>query len=516
MDEMRRLRRDRWLQSQQQQQQNTRQEKDSSPARDMEDGQTASLYSSSALSKSKSDGTTSIINGGEEEEDCEIEVLHVKKAPLTLHSDSKRKRTDSPSTLSAAFGTTSTRSSSSSSRNEAIDLVSSDDEENDCHNTSTIHKKSMKRPRQSTRNPASGSKSSSTTSSQTIRETIIDTTSRSNTNTTVTLCTYNIWFGPAHPARRMAELSSLLSSKPPTLIGLQEVTPELRQELFPLLESIGYHMVCQPNLVRSTDYGVAIGILTTCGPIGGNGHGNGSVVPTTAQLVDSGYRPYSDSIMSRGLLWAHVFLNEQCSIIFTTTHLESFIPPHSYPLPDKENHKGTKRRATQICEARDFCLDYIELWNLDAAFMTGDLNWDDERKRSQGDDSVLLSVLNDGTKGDVVWKDAWLETRHGEEGYTYDSKKSPMLKGNLRRRFDRILSYTAETKQNGQERENSSRSNLKCESSALIGTEAIDGIVWKKEVPEWKYGKPSGKVNIQDRPVLPSDHYGVCATFGSK
>ena len=205
-------------------------------------------------------------------------------------------------------------------------------------------------------------------------------------------------------------------------------------------------------------------------------------------------------------IWAHVLLNEQCSVMFATTHLESFIPPHSYPLSDKKNHKGSKRRALQICEARDFCLHYTQRWNLNGAFVTGDLNWDDERKKSQGDDPALLSVINNEKK-ENSWRDAWLETRKkGEEGYTYDAKKNPMLRGNLRRRFDRILALDRTKK----------TLCIKCESFDLIGREAIDGLVWKKEVPEWKNEKPSGKIKIQDRAVLPSDHFGVCATFVSK
>ena len=528
MDEMRRLRRDRWLhsqrQSQRQRQQNTR----------IEDGLTSTGEIASSTNTSKSGSTTSTTSGSNSneskvphckdvEEEDEIAVLQVRKPPFILGSDSKQKqiRADSPSASTAFM-----------QKEAIIDLVSSEDEENEeiLIQTKYMNRK-RPRPRSRSHQPMSSSSSSSTSkipstllSRRTNEHTINLGNNTTGSSSTFTLCTYNIWFGPAHPARRMAQISSLLSQKPPTLIGLQEVTPTLRQDLFPLLESIGYHMICQPNLVMNTDYGLAIGILTTCSSStsSSNNDDDDDGGGQTAQLVDSGYHPYSDSIMNRGLLWAQVFLNEQCSILFTTTHLESFIPSHSYPLPDKENHNGSKRRVAQICEARDFCLDFVKRWNLDAAFVTGDLNWDDERKRSKGDDDVLLSVLNNNHENEgessvaSSWQDAWMEIQRGEEGYTYDSKKSPMLKGNLRRRFDRILSYFAANKENGQGKKGRGNSSkMKCESSVMIGTEAIDGIVWEKEVPEWKYGKPTGKVNIQNRPVLPSDHFGLSATFRS-
>jgi hypothetical protein len=49
----------------------------------------------------------------------------------------------------------------------------------------------------------------------------------------------------------------------------------------------------------------------------------------------------------------------------------------------------------------------------------------------------------------------------------------------------------------------------------MIGTDAIEGLQWKKEVPKWVGGRPtSGTGNYLYLPVLASDHYGLCAVMG--
>ena len=82
------------------------------------------------------------------------------------------------------------------------------------------------------------------------------------------------------------------------------------------------------------------------------------------------------------------------------------------------------------------------------------MNQDDERKRIGGVDRPNLSVVRgpsaiseggDGGDGDhddtAKWENVWLERCAGQEGYTYDSKENPILRGNLRSRFDCCLVY---------------------------------------------------------------------------
>ncbi len=339
------------------------------------------------------------------------------------------------------------------------------------------------------------------------------------------ICTYNIWFKETHQPERMMQISSLLSDmkqQKPLFIGLQEVTMSLMQELFPLLESMGYTMICQPDITYS--YGVAIAVFTQ------PQQDHPPSLPYV-RVVKSGFQPFTETIMGRGLLWVHADIipwrnncnssssSSKSSVLFTTTHLESFVPKHQYSLPDKINHNGVKARKSQIQESVTFCQKYRKSSSfsssspIQAMFITGDLNWDDERK--QAADESLLSIINDNNDSNADgWIDAWKSlypTQRG--GYTYDSKLNPMLKGNLRRRFDRCLYYIENN--TGAKGGSDKCSKLGVCGAKLIGMEAIEGIQWQKEVSEWKYGKPTGAVTHQVRPVSPSDHFGVYVQFGN-
>jgi hypothetical protein len=77
---------------------------------------------------------------------------------------------------------------------------------------------------------------------------------------------------------------------------------------------------------------------------------------------------------------------------------------------------------------KQFCQEFLNK-KVSVAIITGDLNWDDERKKSAGVDKPMMDILGD------EWMDAWRVRRPREEGYTYDAKEIAMLRGNLRRRF---------------------------------------------------------------------------------
>ena len=400
----------------------------------------------------------------------------------------------------------------------------------------------------------------------------------------------------------MEEISNIISHQnpKPIFIGLQEVTNDLLLYLQPFLESMGYRIITQNDLMMTAggvmmrrqplSYGVAIAVLISALDSTTSSSSTTTTSQCHVQIIKSGFHPFQNTIMDRGLLWVHGKIlstssqqtnaaanNHDSSIsndvLFTTTHLESFIPKNQYPLPDTQNHNGVKARKNQVMEIQKFCHQYYQRnYNVKMIMVTGDLNWDDERKKGNGGiDQPLLDIMNQNQNSkkndhssnsdtttsssstttygttlianDIMhWKDAWKVCRSTkqEDGYTYDSKLNPMLKGNLRRRFDRCLYYypnddgnhpnssSNTIRESGRLKNTESMSSLKKQKKnkveqetnfeavtnvKLVGTSAIDGIEWIKEVSEWKYGKPTGKMTKQRRPVCPSDHFGLVVSF---
>jgi len=310
------------------------------------------------------------------------------------------------------------------------------------------------------------------------------------------ILSYNIWFGDPHPTERMESISKIISELQcrPIFLGLQEVTPALLRDLSPLLQSMGYRIICQEDVT----YGCALAILT------GPSEEESSNSSNAVTLLQSGFQPYRDSRMARGLLWLYAAIGDY-EIFFSTTHLESFV----------RGNDGSRERVLQLKEANEFIRQFVSRTNrsIDLAMITGDLNWDDERKRSKGTDPNVLETINQN--GNVAgryssWHDAWLETRRGKaddhDGYTYDSKLNPMLKGNLRRRFDRCLYTTHGGK---------TVPSINSREAGLIGKDAITGLSWRKEVQQWRYGQPSGATSIDVRPLCPSDHFGLNVVFSN-
>ena len=329
------------------------------------------------------------------------------------------------------------------------------------------------------------------------------------------VASYNIWFGQTargdpHPERRMEAISSIISDLQPRplMVGMQEVTSELEQLLYPLLQSMGYHVISQPRHTRGQYY-VAIAVLTGNMLGGGSSNGNDANDDTvSAHVVSSGFESYAETIMERGLLWTHVRLCSGTSsreVLFSTTHLESYLTGGFMGRP----YDGVAQRKSQIRQAARFCREYAQTrvrhgTRIDAGIITGDLNWDDERKRSKGNDEKMLEVIDT----DETWTDAWLKCRPGEDGYTYDAKLNDMLRGNLRRRFDRCLVWNGEGGNGGTD--SGGIVPIQCD---MIGTAAIAGLTYRKEKQKFSYGSfiPTGE--FIDQPVSPSDHFGLYVTL---
>lgn len=166
--------------------------------------------------------------------------------------------------------------------------------------------------------------------------------------------------------------------------------------------------------------------------------------------------PFENSTMGRELCLADIDVGMGKNLIAVTTHLESPTPPEM----------NSEERVAQAKRALDHLNRYSNV------VFGGDMNWDE---------------VSDGSFPQLDgWADAWTNLRPGENGWTYDTKSNPMLKGNfpLQKRLDRFISKLAD---------------FELIDINMIGMEAI---------PELFYHKKTKVL-----PVLPSDHYGLLLTM---
>lgn len=289
-----------------------------------------------------------------------------------------------------------------------------------------------------------------------------------NSSTSFQVATWNLWFGTQrdgkpHADERMQAISDILlakSSPPLYFCAFQEVVHSLDDALFPLLQSVGYHLVRQPlDDPAFLPYGVALAIHPSL------------------KILESGWKPYRISQQDRGFCYARCRLPNNAVGLVTSTHLESWMGKDS---------TGKAARANQLTVMEKYCNEQIEQGQVDLAIMMGDLNWDDVSRKPT--DDKLEDVLSS-----VEWKDAWLSTNHlrstvdSKKGYSYDAKLNPMLGGNLRRRFDRCLVRTAQ------------HLPTTILSTELVGTQAIPNLLHDYQNPY------NGQ--IRKRPTAPSDHF---------
>ena len=402
------------------------------------------------------------------------------------------------------------RKRSKSGKPVVIDLLDSDSEsENESNvrndNTRMVASKKQRRETLEERNrkmnskPSASSSSSNNKSNSTSAASLPNTTTQNNNSgnqrTNFCVATYNVWFGAhnlpdcqPYPQERMLALSQALlqrnttGSCPLWFIGFQEVTYILYAMLRPVLESAGYKLFCQDF---GANYGCAMAILQSpgCG----------------LKILQHGFQPYSVSVQGRGFLHVRAQLPQSTKqVLFTTTHLESYM---------SREITSSAERAIQIKELETLCSNNLRRHpEMSLAFISGDLNWDDERVQSSGEDRMLLSLLSS-----KEWTDSWLPIRDRRRRaaadrngrvrkkdepmcYTYDPKANPMMSGSLRRRFDRILIR----------HQNGLRTTV--EDIELIGKERIGTLTYTKQ-NMWQ-GKVTGSKVM---PVCPSDHFGYVA-----
>jgi hypothetical protein len=276
------------------------------------------------------------------------------------------------------------------------------------------------------------------------------------------IVSYNVWFGPpdpearqVYPQERMAAICQELKTCHDNLlvVGFQEITPSLREYLAPLLNSMGFRLCTQPLGADGSAYGI------------------GLAISMELEIIETKFSPVEETCQGRGLLYV-----QTPTMIFATTHLESFM--------DQQTYTGATQREAQIAQAAAFCEDRMRDYpQLQLAMIAGDFNWDDERVRLTGPNRPLAQVV-------PGWKDVGKPL-----DYTYDGKENPMLSGNLRRRFDRCIYYTAQN----------IASAAPSTMLRKLGTKAIPSLTWTKKNP-W-----NGTSKVV--PVAPSDHFGIAITF---
>ena len=327
------------------------------------------------------------------------------------------------------------------------------------------------------------------------------------------VATWNVWFGPwgdgnPHATLRMKAIVQILMqqqqqhpsmpSKPPLYcIGFQEVVAETMRPLKSLLEQQHrYHWFEQPRAAYKCTMALHPDLV----------------------ILEHGWIPYADTSMDRGFLYARAQLppttnhkqqqqQQPNEIIFTTTHLESFTG---------KDYNGGAQRLVQVQELASFLQKQMSQHpSICLSILSGDLNWDDERRRMTSStaatiDPILLSSIP------PVWKDTWLEVNQPPpppnttkkakttktavvEGYTYDSKLNPMLSGSLRRRFDRVLVRSSSNP-------TATTTALQIRDAQLLGTTAIAAdLTWEKLNT---YTQTTRSV-----PTAPSDHFGYIVTL---
>ncbi|XP_008789821.2 tyrosyl-DNA phosphodiesterase 2-like [Phoenix dactylifera] len=252
----------------------------------------------------------------------------------------------------------------------------------------------------------------------------------------IKIMSYNIWFREdAQVHGRMQAIGRLVQQHCPDLIFFQEVTPTI----YGIFQSFewwkDYNCSVPPERATRKYFCMMLSKL----PV------------KKFQCV-----PFENSTMGRELCLAYIDVGMGNKLIAATTHLESPTPPEM----------NSAERVAQAKEA-------INLLNHSSnVVFGGDMNWD------EGSDGSFPQF--DG------WADAWTDLRPGENGWTYDTKSNPMLKGNfpLQKRLDRFVCKLAD---------------FRLIDISMIGMEAIPGLLYYKK----------SKV----LPVLPSDHYALLLTM---
>ncbi|KAF8031681.1 hypothetical protein BT93_D0791 [Corymbia citriodora subsp. variegata] len=175
---------------------------------------------------------------------------------------------------------------------------------------------------------------------------------------------------------------------------------------------------------------------------------------------------FGNSVMGRELCMVQVEVERKKPLTIAASHLES-----PCPAPPKGDQMHSKERLDQAKEAMDYLGKHPNV------ILRG--------KRSHGSSWQP-------SKCDFTWI-----LRVGEKGWTYNTRSNSTLSANrtLQKCLDRFL-YNLH--------------DFKMTSIDMIGREAIAGLTYCREK------KVRKELNNLVLPVLPSDHFSLLLTFGSK
>ncbi|KAK3433448.1 hypothetical protein EUGRSUZ_D01342 [Eucalyptus grandis] len=267
------------------------------------------------------------------------------------------------------------------------------------------------------------------------------------------ILSYNVWFREdLEMHKRIKAIGEFVQIHSPHVICFQEVTPDI-YDIFQLSSWWKlYHCSVSSDAANLRPY--------FCMML--------SKLPVRSFIC----KPFGNSVMGRELCIVEVEVEGKKPLVIATSHLES-----PCPGPPKWDQMYSKERVVQAKEAMDHLSKYPNV------ILGGDMNWDDKLDGR--------FPLRD------EWVDAWEELRPSENGWTYDTKSNPMLSANrtLQKRLDRFLC---------------SLHDFKITGIDMIGREAIPGLTYCKEK------KVRKELTNLVLPVLPSDHFGLLLTIGSK
>ena len=286
---------------------------------------------------------------------------------------------------------------------------------------------------------------------------------------TLTYLTWNVWFNEElEVIQRMKAIGEHIQKYDADIVCLQEVTSTILDILqqSPWYSNGGYSSTILP----------AHGQFALCTYF--------NVIMTKHEMIRDSIRfiPFENSVMGRHLIVCPIKIGDTV-VWAATSHLESPVGPH---MGGKEDWFSAERKeqlkfSMMILDERRYC-------DSNNVVFGGDMNWRKPSKNGKNE--------NDGNMKQYLranWSDCYETLHPNDDGFTYDAKENGMLLGYLRNRLDRVLYKT-----NG---------NLKLKSCEMIGKEAIPNVSYIKET------KRKGNVEHKRLPVLPSDHFGLCAKF---
>eukprot|EP00485_Elphidium_margaritaceum_P007766 CAMPEP_0202703884 /NCGR_PEP_ID=MMETSP1385-20130828/16677_1 /ASSEMBLY_ACC=CAM_ASM_000861 /TAXON_ID=933848 /ORGANISM="Elphidium margaritaceum" /LENGTH=453 /DNA_ID=CAMNT_0049361805 /DNA_START=22 /DNA_END=1383 /DNA_ORIENTATION=- len=293
-------------------------------------------------------------------------------------------------------------------------------------------------------------------------------------NTQLTVITWNVWFNEElRVIERMKAIGETIEAYNADIVCLQEVTPLILD----ILQSAAWYKQYESTILPN--HGFFQGLTYF------------NVILTKHEFVRDAiqFKPFGNTQMGRHLIVAPIKLKHKGArsgtiVHAATTHLESPVGTYAGGKKDKfsAERKQQLQQALSVLDDRNVCSNNNIVFG-------GDFNWCKPTKNVQNDGD-LNAHLNQN------WIDCYSRLHANENGYTYDAKSNGMLLGYLQNRLDRIL-----LKQTG---------NLCLNQIEIIGREAIPNLRYAKVVRRKKGDE------TQMLPVLPSDHYGLCATFDIK